>query len=339
MEVYADGSLKQQIRVRHLLQHTSGLPTVQHYTASPKTRCNDPHGPPPYCPEASLRLGPTVAWTCYPGGTNEYIFADGRCQPARALTLDQVSHYMMQTYSPLFTPGTKYFYSPINHIIAARIAEVLSGKSINIFLKERLFEPLGMTDSFFIAQPTGDARVDKKIDEGVSEGQRARIANITLITRDRLMPPEVAPGPDGCWDKYRRGWHFVFPDGGMYTTARDLLTFLRVLRDGGSAGPHRILSPRIVRLLVANHGFGHTMGFGYRRQATPYGQGSNTLEHLGSKMTYCWLDLRQDEPLLGVFLSQRLPNVTVNPNMAAGMRVIFRVFIPAVTSGVYGTRQ
>lgn len=336
METYVDGSLKQEIRVRHLLQHTSGLPNVQRYTASPKTPCNDPDGPPPGCADESLNLGPTTPWTCFPGGTNEYIFADGCCRPARLLTLDQVSRYIMQTYSPLLSPGAQYGYSPINYVVAARIVEALSGKSLNIFLKERLFQPLSMSDSFFVAQKTGHVSTDERIDEGVTESQRTRIADITLITRDGSMPPEMAPGPDGCWDKYRRGWRFVFPDGGMYTTAANLLSFLRMLRDGGCLGGRRILSPQIVRLLIGDHGFGHTMGFGYRREATPYGQGPSTVEHLGSKMTYCWLDPRPERPLLGVFLSQRLPNIVVNSNMSAGLKVIFRVFVPAVTSGVYG---
>ena len=62
MEVYATDASKRRIRVRHLLQHTSGLPTIQPYTASPKTPCNDPDRPWRPCPSASMELGPTVPW-------------------------------------------------------------------------------------------------------------------------------------------------------------------------------------------------------------------------------------------------------------------------------------
>ena len=72
------------------------------------------------------------------------------------------------------------------------------------------------------------------------------------------------------------------------------------------------------------------MGFGFRSQATPYGQPAGTLEHMGYKMTYFWLELHLDNPLIGVFLSQRLPNVSVNTNLTVGMNVIFRVFVPQV---------
>jgi CubicO group peptidase (beta-lactamase class C family) len=339
MEVYAESPGKRAIRVRHLLQHTSGLPGIQHYTASPKTRCNDPAGPPPFFAEASTGLGPTGEYTCWPGGTNEYMFIDGRPQPARTLTLDQVSRYLMETYEPLRPPGSEYSYSSIGYVVVARIVEKLSGQSINRFLAERLFAPLGMKDSFFIAQQTGDAGVDAKIDDGASAGQRARIADVTLITRDGRMPAEVAPGPDGRWDKYRRGWRFVYPDGGLYTTIPDLFRFLRLLRDDGCLESQRLLSPDIVDLLVGDRGFGHTMGFGRRRQATPYGQGPDTIEQLGGMMTYCWMQLVADQPLIGAFFSQRLPNIIAEPNMGVGMKAIFRVFVPAVQKALNEARS
>jgi CubicO group peptidase (beta-lactamase class C family) len=328
MGEYATHPVKRRIRVRHLLQHTSGLPSIQHYTASPKSPCNDPDGPPPYFPEADVSLGPTGEYTCYPGGANEYMFVDGRPRPARTLTIEQVSGHIMRTYEPVTEPGETYLYSTIGYVVAARIVESLSGRSINRFLAERVFGPLGMTDSFFVAQRTGDPGIDRWIDDGVTAEQRARIADVALVTRDGKMPPEVAPGPDGRWDRLRRGWRFVFPDGGMYTTVVDLMKFLRVLRDGGRP----ILSPEVTALLVGDQGHGHTMGFGYRRQATPYGQGVDTLEQLGGMMTYCWLELTSDPPVLATFFSQRLPNIVTEPNMGAAMKVIFRLFVPRVTS-------
>jgi CubicO group peptidase (beta-lactamase class C family) len=338
MDVYADDPLKRQIKIRHLLQHTSGLHGgLQHYSSSPKAPCNDPTGESPCCcADSNLNLGPTVPWIGSPGYTNECMFADGRCQPARQLSLDQVSRYIMQNYSPSHQPGAEYLYSTFNYIVAARIVEELTGTSFNHYLKQKLFIPLGMSDSFFIAQPTGDPLVDAKLEEGVTVEQRARIADVTLITRDGKMPPEVAPGPDGSWDKLRRGWRFVYPDGGMYTTVTDLLTYLRMLRDGGlSEHGKRILTPAVIKLLVNDHGFGHTMGFGFRSRTTPYGQGSGTLEYMGNAMTYFWYDPVPGNPLLGVFLSQRIINAVVNNNWVDGMKVIFRVFVPQVKSATY----
>lgn len=334
MEVYAHDSAKSRIRVRHLLQHTSGMPVLLRYSEAPEAVCNDPHGPPPSCSDSKDLVGPTIPWLGSPGYTNECMLAGGRCQPARLLTLDEVSSYIMRTYPLVHEPGEQYSYSSANYVVAGRIVEQLTGKSVNVYLKEKLFDPVGMRDSFFIAQTTGDPILDARMDEGVGPEQRARIAEVSLITQDGQWPAEVAPGPGGGWDRLRRGWRFVYPDGGMYSTAGDLLAFLRMVRDGGVSRARCVLSPAIVALLVSDQGFGHTMGFAYRRTTTPYGQGPGTLDHLGNIMTYFWYDPRPDGSVLGVFLSQRLANALVNNNMADGMRVIFRVFVPLVSRGV-----
>ena len=238
----------------------------------------------------------------------------------------------METYPVADTPapGTQYSYSTVNYIVAARIVEQLSGKSVNLYVKEKLFGPLEMRSSFFIAQPTGDPAVDARIDEGITAAQRARVADVTLITRNGELPVELAPGPNNRIDQLRRGWRLVNPDGGMYSTAADLLNFLRMLNDGGRHKSRQVLSSRMVQLLVEDQGHTHTMGFGFRSRTTPYGQTAGSLEHMGFKMTYLWLEPHSADGLAGVFLSQRVPNIAVNANMADGMNVIFGVFVPLV---------
>ena len=335
MEAFTHDEVKRQIEISHLLLHTSGLPLFLKYSDFVLTPCNDPHGSSPCCGDIDPVAGPTSPWIGSPGYTNECVLVDGRCQPSRRAMLDKVSSYIMETYPLTQKPGSQYSYSSANHIVAARIVEQLTGRSINAYLKEKLFIPAGMPDSFFVAQGTGDSAVDSRIDEGVTEQQRGRIADVSLITWDGKMPPEVAPGPDGTWDKFRRGWRFVYPDGGMYSTANDLLNFLQILRDGGVRGPSRILSRAVLNLMLNDQGHGHTMAFGYRSQTTPYGQGPGTIEHLGNIMTYFWYDPGGPQPLLGVFLSQRLSNVIERNNMRDGMKVIFRVFVPTVSSELY----
>ena len=337
MDAFADDPIKRQISLRHLLQHTSGLPHFGRYSEWPRTPCNDPDGPPPPCAGREPELGPASEWIGAPALTNECIFDNGRCRPARLLDLDRVSAHIMRTYPVTASPppGSQYVYSTVNYVIAARIVEQLTGRSVNRYIKDTLFTPLDMRDSFFIAQPTGDPAIDARIDEGVTAEQRARIATLTLITRDGQLPAEMAGGPGGQWDTLRRGWRYVNPDGGMFSTAPDLLNFLGMLRDGGLYRGRRVLSERIVRLLVEDQGHGHTLGFGFRSQVTPYGQSAGTLEYLGFKMTYFWLDPRPEQPLLGVFLSQRLPNVSVNTNLNEGLQVIFKVFVSQVRSAVF----
>ncbi|GAA5178997.1 hypothetical protein GCM10023322_07600 [Rugosimonospora acidiphila] len=334
MDFYALDPLRRGILLRHLLQHTSGLPHTRHYTDWPRTSCNDPAGPPPAAGAGPLDLGPTSEWLGAPALTNEYVHANGRCQPARCVDLDGVSLHIMRTYPVRATPppGSEYSYATVNHILLARIVEQLTGQPVNQYIRQRLFTPLEMSDSFFIAGRTGDPEVDERLDEGVTDEQRARVADFVLITKDGRFPPEIASGPGGVRDRLRSGWRFVNPDAGMFSSVNDLLNFLRMLRDGGLFGSRRVLSPRIVSLLVKDQGHGHTMGFGYRKRITPYGQRGGTLEHLGMKMTYFWYDPDPDNPVLGVFLSQRMPNFIANTNMGEGLAPIFRVFVPLVTS-------
>lgn len=339
MELYADDPVKRRIRLRHLLQHTSGLPHFGKYSDWPRTHCNDPDGPPPSCPHARLDLGGTSAWIGAPALTNECVYTGGRCRPARLADLDQVSAHVMQTYPAAADPppGTRYSYSTVNYILVARVIEQLTGMPVNHYIREKLFTPLAMSDSFFIAQKSGDPEVDARLDEGVTEEQRSRIADLTVISRDGQLPPEMAPGPGGGWDKFRTGWRFVNPDGGMFSTAPDLLNFLGMLRDGGVFHSRRVLSPAVVKLLVQDQGHGHTMGFGFRAGTTPHGQRPGTVEHMGYKMTYFWYEPQPENPLIGVFLSQRLPNISVNTNLAEGMQVIFRVFVRLVKSPDVGS--
>ena len=332
MEALAESALKRKIQVQHLLQNTSGFPNIARYTDWPHTPCFGAYTGEEPVAYAGRDLGPTIPWIGAPAVTNEYVRYNGECWPARTLPLEQVSQHVMQTYPMVHEPGAQYSYSTANYIVAARIIEALSGKPANIYIKEKILKPLGMRDSFFVAVPPEDGFGDQ-INEGISQAQLDRVADVTVITQDGEMPPEISPGPSGRWDKLREGWSYIYPDGGMYSTVGDLLTFLRMLRHGG-AGSKQVLPERVVRFMIEDQGFGHTLGFGFRRGASIHGRHEGVLEHLGHQMTYFWLDAHADRPLMGVFLSQRLPNIQVNTNMGDGLRVIFRHFLPVVKRGV-----
>jgi CubicO group peptidase (beta-lactamase class C family) len=334
MEDLAHDDRKRTIQVRHLLQNTSGFPNIARYGDWPHVPCSAAYSGNGSAPRGAPDLGPTIPWIGAPAVTNEYIEHDGQCWPARALPLECVSGHVMRHYPMVHEPGAQYSYSTANYIVAARIIEGLSGQSANVYIKNKIFEPLGMADSFFVASPLEDKEAEARIGEGVTQAQRDRVADVALITQDSEMPPEIAPGPSGRWDELRKGWRYIYPDGGMYSTVSDLLAFLRMLRHGGVAGTRQVLPERAVRFMVEDQGFGHTLGFGFRRGASIHGQHAGVLEHLGHQMTYFWLDMHVERPLMGVFLSQRLPNIQVNTNMGDGLRVIFRHFLPVVKQGV-----
>lgn len=307
------------ILLRHLLQHTSGLPW--------------------FAPATSQPTADSAPWVGSPGLTNEAILVDGAWRPARQVGLWKVSQYVMETYSPQFTPGKKTQYSNFEFLIAARIVEAITGLSLNHYLKQKVFGPLQMADTFYLASETGNP----KLDEGVTAGQRARIPEVVNITPDGRLPQEVAAsagGPANRWNRLRPGWNFVWPEGGAYSTARDLLRFLGMLRNGGvyasPTGNVRVLPAAVVKLLTADNVRGNTLGFAYKAAGNPSGQGAGTIYHLGRFMTYFWLDASRSEPVSGVFLSQRLTNVVVNGNVSAGTAAIDR-YVQAVYRGVLGS--
>src|SRR6185437_14001689 len=76
-----------------------------------------------------------------------------------------------------FQPGSKWRYS-VGIDVAARVIEVISGRPLGVFLRERLFEPLGMTDTAF----------------GVPAENRSRVA--AMYGRPDLIAPDVTMGSE-----------------------------------------------------------------------------------------------------------------------------------------------
>ncbi|HJU55560.1 MAG TPA: serine hydrolase domain-containing protein [Pyrinomonadaceae bacterium] len=130
---------------------------------------------------------------------------------------------------PEFEPGTQFRYMSGGFAILGRIIEVVSGKPYEQFMRERVFEPLGMKDSFFFIPPEKRSRIaaiyrmlDGKLDrweEIEADNQRA-----------------VYPGPEFA----------------MFSTATDLLAFCRMMLDGGTFKGRRILSKLSVETMTQN---------------------------------------------------------------------------------------
>lgn len=140
---------------------------------------------------------------------------------------DYVSFLSKQ--EPEYEPGSQFRYSSGGFAILGRIIEVVSGTPYERFIRERVFEPLGMKDSFFFIPPEKRHRVaaiyrlrDGKLDrweEIEADNQRA-----------------VYPGPEFA----------------MFSTASDLLAFCRMMLDGGTYKGRRILSRLSVETMTQN---------------------------------------------------------------------------------------
>ena len=129
-----------------------------------------------------------------------------------------------------FQPGTQWAYSGLAGIdTLGRIVEVASGLTFDEFLRQRIFEPLGMKDTAFF--PTKD--------------RMPRVVTLYNRTPNGLARREV-PGWVDTTTLFSGG-------GGLWSTAEDYLQFAQMLVNGGALGGTRLLGLRTVDLMAANH--------------------------------------------------------------------------------------
>ena len=192
----------------------------------------------------------------------------------------------------LFEPGTDWNYSNIGINILGRIIEVVSGKAYDEFLKERIFEPLGMNDTSFV----------------VPVEKRSRVA--TLYT---FVSGSAKPEP-AFWGEPHAPFYPV-PAGGLVSTAPDMLRFNLMMLGKGKLAGKRVLSPGAVELMTISHagdmktswspGMGH--GYGYEVVRSVEGMfrysSIGTFVKGGAYRTYEFVDPQKD--MAGVFMMQR----------------------------------
>jgi methyl acetate hydrolase len=206
----------------------------------------------------------------------------------------------------MFDPGERWEYG-INIDWAGKAVERVSGLSLNEYLHDHIFEPLGMTDSGFVLGPE----------------QRSRLASMHVRSGDSsfdVIEFEVPQQPE-----------FFMGGGGLYGTGLDYLTFLRALLNGGQLDGARILRPETVAEMNRNQigdlmvglmrtadpassndaeffpGMPKKWGLGYMINVdeAPTGRAAGGLAWAGLANTYYWLD--PTRRVAGVILTQILP--------------------------------
>jgi len=191
-----------------------------------------------------------------------------------------------------FQPGTRWQYSNIGIAALGRIIEVLSDQPYEKFLAARIFEPLGMKDSFLFLPPD----------------RHNRLASLYSLQDGKLKKADRGG--------FRKGARFSMPEGGMYSTAMDMATFYQTMLNGGTYNGRRILSKATVQMMTTVHtgdlqAGGPGMGYGLAWAVVREPRGALALQSLGAYGhggafgTYGWVDPGKD--LVGVFMVQQ-PN-------------------------------
>jgi len=190
-----------------------------------------------------------------------------------------------------FDPGTKWQYSNLGIATLGRIIEVVADQPFEKFIESRIFQPLGMRDSFFF----------------LPADRQHRLATVYVLDKGKLKKAD--------WDFAGNGAKYPFPEGGMYSTAVDLASFYQMMLNGGTYNGKRILSRATADMMTEVHTgelqAGHSPGMGYGLAWAVVRTADGTLPltsigaygHGGAFGTYGWVDPKKD--LVGVFLVQQ----------------------------------
>jgi CubicO group peptidase (beta-lactamase class C family) len=181
-------------------------------------------------------------------------------------------------HTPLgFAPGTRYSYSSMGILLAARIGELLGGSDILTLVDRAVFRPLGMTHS---AQGLG----------------RFRREEMVSCQMDGAAPESGGGDPHSKeWDWNSPYWRTLgAPWGGTHASAPDLARFLDEFL--GARG--RAVKPETARLMTRNqNAAGLTprgLGFAVGTESGSPGCSARTFGHTGSTGTLCWADPASD---------------------------------------------
>ena len=212
-----------------------------------------------------------------------------------------------------FHPGTHWLYTWSTDV-CARLVEVLSGRRFDEYLRDTIFDPLGMTDTGFSVP---DADID-------------RFA--ALYRRDSSK--QLVLSDDPLSSRYREHPSFLSGGGGLVSTAADYLRFCHMLVGGGEVDGVRVLGRKTVELMRTNHlpgggdlrsvalpgGYGEVgfdgMGFGL---TVAVSQGPAATQAAGSAGEFMWGGFASTafwvdpvEEVVAVFMTQLVPSGTFN---------------------------
>jgi hypothetical protein len=124
-------------------------------------------------------------------------------------------------------------------------------------------------------------------------------------------------------DPLRKGWKYPTPEGGLYSTASDLIRFYQMMLNKGNFGVRRVLSPAPVELMTTVQsgdlkagfapGLGYGLGWGIVKDANGIFRYNSigTYAHGGAYRTYAFVDPKRD--LIGIILYQRTNGAAIWP--------------------------
>jgi CubicO group peptidase (beta-lactamase class C family) len=258
---------KREITIRDLLRHTSGL--TYHWNPD---------------------LGPLYKEANVAHGLLQY---DGTIE-------ENVKR--LATVPLLFNPGDRWEYS-LSVDVLGRLVEIASGMPLDQFFRTRIFEPLGMKDTYFYLPEEKVARLATAYTYYPEKGL------------ERFPDKPIGEGAMAYSADYPyRGPRKLFAGGaGLVSTAGDYLRFCQMMLDGGRVGNRQLLSRKSIELMThdqlgkigPDQGFG--LGFGVDGVKAP-------LDELGTPGEFGWggffytaFSIDPKEQMIVIFMGQLHP--------------------------------
>jgi len=183
-------------------------------------------------------------------------------------------------------PGERFTYG-LSLDLLGYFVEVISGMPLDRFLRTRIFEPLGMRDTWFYLPADRAGRLVALHD---SAGGKVRARH------------DPVDGIDPDWPA-KPGTYFS-GGGGLVSTVEDYARFLQLYLDGGEFNGARLLSPRTIAMMLTDQlpllQIEHGLAFGLETAATDYQtpRGAGSFSWGGAFATIYWADPK--EGLIGI---------------------------------------
>jgi CubicO group peptidase (beta-lactamase class C family) len=258
---------KRQITIHHLLTHTSGLTNFGDRRLAARYR------------KAGITNGITH---------DEDLLGDDMPKLAKL----PLAHH----------PGEAYTYG-LSYDVLGRLVEVVSGMSLDEFFRTRIFEPLGMEDTYFYLLEDKVSRLAAAYAPDSDDGLK------------RLTDEILGKGTMGytVTYPYQGPKRYFSGGGGLCSTVPDYARFAQMLLNGGELDGVRLLSHKTVELMTTDHvgelrrGLGWGLGFSVKRTMKEAGE-------LGSVGTFGWWGfwytiffVDPQEKMVGICMAQLHP--------------------------------
>jgi CubicO group peptidase (beta-lactamase class C family) len=207
----------------------------------------------------------------------------------------------------LFNPGEHWEYS-LGVDVLGYLVEVVSGQPFDQFLRTRIFEPLGMKDTYFFLPDEKVGRLATAYTYYPEKGLQ------------RFPDQAIVEGPFSYTADYPyRGPKKLFSGGaGLSSTAMDYARFCQMLLDGGKAGGVRLVSRKSIELMTHDQlgkaaperGFG--LGFGIDGVKSPLAELGSPGEYNWGGFFYTAFVVDPKEQMITVFMAQLHPTGDLN---------------------------